>query len=76
MEAGRSNFSSQTAYNLTDVIVVSQSLLIAMFSIMSIAPNLNAVTRAQVVGYYIFEIIEREPEGDFDKVEVKPFSLE
>ena len=46
---------------MVEIVSVSQATMMAMMTLGSVFPIIPAIIKAQVVGKYVFDVIEREP---------------
>ena len=55
------NPQTQTPYTVSEIVAVSQAMIMSMMQILGILPNVTAVAKAGVMGKKVFDIIERQP---------------
>ena len=48
-------------YNITEIVAITQSMIMAITQLLQIIPNLTNISKAQVVGKKVFDVIERKP---------------
>jgi len=71
VENGVINPQSDKPYTAAEVLAVTQCLIIGMMQLLSILPNVQAVSRVSIIGKKVFDILEREPEIRSSAVESK-----
>lgn len=55
------NPNTDSPYTISEIISITQAMLMALMQMMQIVPNLKQSAKACVVGKKVFDIIEREP---------------
>lgn len=79
VEKGIVNPKTGEAYNIEEIVSITQAILMGMGQLTAILPNITNLSKALVVGKKIFDVVERVSEigenSDEDKTENKMISL-
>jgi ABC-type multidrug transport system fused ATPase/permease subunit len=62
VKKGVKNPATNEPYNIREVVAITQSMIMGITQLLQIIPNLTNVSKAQVVGRKVFDVIERVPQ--------------
>ena len=48
-------------YTIVEIVAITQSMIMAITQVLAVLPNITNISKAQVVGKKVFEVIERKP---------------
>ncbi len=61
VEKGLKNPNTGENYKINEIVSITQAMIMAMMQLLSIMPNITSVSKAQVVGKKVFDVLERQP---------------
>jgi len=59
---GMLNTLDPSTYNVANVLMILLGMMMGLVIVVSLGPNITAVTKAKAVGAKVFEVIDRVPE--------------
>ena len=62
VEKGVINPNTGKGYNITEIVSITQAMIMSMMQLLSVIPNITTVSKAQVVGRKVFDVLERTPQ--------------
>jgi len=76
IQDNRINPNTGNPYNVGELLSIMVSLITGMMMLFGLTPNIQAMVKAKVVGFMIFEVIDRKPEVRDNEVCLKEVKVE